>query len=82
MKAVGSVLGMKPPKQQGPDPAVLEAQKKQTESLERQEKLQDDERKNLQQKQNASLKASRARRAGGRSLLTGLETGVTREQLG
>lgn len=78
MSKIAKVLGMGPPKQ---DPAVAEAQRKQAEMLDKQEKQQTEERKTLQTKQNASLKAGRARRAGSRSLLTGLETGV-REQLG
>lgn len=70
---VSKVLGIKTPK---PDPAIAENQKKQADLLAQQEASAATDKKALQEKQNAALNANRKRKAGYRSLLSGLETGT------
>lgn len=77
MQAVSGLFGGKPK-------VDTSAQRRQEELLAKQEKQQAEEKKSLQQRQTASLNATRARRAGYKSLVTFGETGVgaPREQLG
>lgn len=58
------------------------AQLRQEAMLAEQEKRQAADKKALQERQTASLNATRARRAGYKSLVSFGETGVPREQLG
>lgn len=69
------------------DPSIAKAQADQAKRLADQEAAQAADKKDLQVKQNAALNSSRKRRAGYRSLLSGMETGVPgdaglRQQLG
>lgn len=77
MKAVSSIFGGATPKVQGPDPAVLEAQKRQEAKLAEQEREAADEKRS----RDAALAGAQGRGSRGATLFAS-ETGTKKATLG